>query len=46
MERMRRYASTVKPPMETSAISSMPRTRATNEMVSGFRGFDAATTRA
>jgi len=43
MERMRRCASTVKPPIDTSAISSIPRTRAASEMVSGFNGFDAAT---
>ena len=43
IERMRRCASTVKPPIETSAMRSMPRTRAASEMVSGFNGFDAAT---
>ena len=43
MERMRRCASTVKPPIETRAMSSIPRTRATSEIVSGLIGFDWAT---
>ncbi len=43
MERMRRCASTVKPPIETRAMSSIPRTSATSEIVSGLIGFDCAT---
>ena len=43
IERIRRCASTVKPPIETRAIKSMPRTSAASEMVSGFNGLDAAT---
>ncbi len=43
IERSRRWASTVNPPTETSAISSMPRASATSEIVSGLIGFDCAT---
>ena len=43
IERMRRCASTVKPPTETSAMSSMPSTSAASEIVSGLSGFDCAT---
>ncbi len=43
IERSRRCASTVKPPTETSAMSSMPRTSAAREIVSGLSGFDCAT---
>ena len=43
IERMRRCASTVKPPIDTSAMRSIPRTSAASEIVSGLSGFDAAT---
>ncbi|MGO9582634.1 MAG: hypothetical protein ACLP36_07470 [Acidimicrobiales bacterium] len=42
MARRRRCASTVKPPTETSAMRSIPSTRAASEMVSGLSGFDWA----
>ena len=37
--RMRRWASTVKPPMETSAISSMPTVASVSMMVDGLMRF-------
>ncbi len=43
IERIRRCARTVKPPIDTNAINSMPRTNAAREIVSGFSGLDWAT---